>query len=678
MKPFWLIICFIHCGVCSISQEIPNSTVQQLENIAMAETETEDDSYLQELEYFKKHPLNLNTAEADQLKSLRLLSDLQIGNIAAYKHLFGGLSNIYELQAIPSWDIVTIKKILPFVQVVIPLSVKEETGKRFSAGEHVLLLRASQILEKSAGYNQSSSGAKYNGSPQRILFRYRYSYKDLLQYGITGDKDAGESFFKGAQKTGFDFYSIHFFARRLGKIQALAIGDFTVNMGQGLIQWQGMAFKKSAETMAIKRQSAVLRPYNSAGEFYFHRGAGITLRKRKIDITAFVSYRKLNANTVYDTADNETHISSLLTSGYNRTENEIADRNIARQITYGGNLVYRSKRIQCGLNGVYYRYSLPLQKRDEPYNLYAIAGKSSYNISFDYSYTWKNLHLFGEAAADKNLNPAFLNGLLISVDPRVDLALLHRAISTQYQSINSNAFTENTYPANENGFYTGISIRPAAGWKLDAYADIYTFPWLRYQADAPGGGNDFLIQLTRTPNKQVELITRLSIGTKKVNQPDNNTPVNFLANVSRQSWRTQVNYQFNTSFAFRTRMEMLWYDPKGKNSEKGFLAYLDVLYKPLLSPFSAIARVAYFETSGYDSRIYAYENDVQFSYSIPASAGRGYKYYLVATADVGKKISFWLRLSQTIYPDQKITGTGPDEISCNRKTEVKLQTLIKI
>jgi hypothetical protein len=495
---------------------------------------------------------------------------------------------------------------------------------------------------------------------------------------MTGDKDAGENFFKGAQKKGFDFYSVHFFARRFGKIQALAVGDFTVNMGQGLIQWQGMAFKKSAETMAVKRQSPVLKPYNSAGEFYFHRGAGITIRKKKIDITAFVSYRKLNANTLYDTADNETHISSLLTSGYNRTENEIADRNLVRQMTYGGNLVYHSSRIQCGLNGVYYQYSLPLKKRDEPYNLYAIAGKSWYNFSLDYSYTWKNLHLFGEAAADKNLHRAFLNGLLISVDPRVDLAFLLRAISAQYQSVNGNAFTENTYPVNENGLYTGISIRPAAGWKLDAYADIYTFPWLRYQADAPTGGSDFLIQLTRTPSKQVELITRVSIGTKKINQPDNDSPTNLLVNVSRQSWRTQLNYQFNTSFTFRTRMEMLWYDPKGKNSGRGFLTYLDILYKPLLSPFSAIARAEYFETSGYDSRIYAYENDVQFSYSIPANAGRGYKYYLVATADAGKKISFWLRLSQTIYPDQKSIGTGPDEIPRNRKTEIKLQTLVRI
>jgi hypothetical protein len=103
------------------------------------------------------------------------------------------------------------------------------------------------------------------------------------------DKDAGEQFFKGAQKYGFDFYSFHLFARKLGSIQALALGDFTVNMGQGLIQWQSLAFRKSVDILGIKRQSPVLRPYNSAGEFSFHRGAGITWQKGKIEATGFIS-----------------------------------------------------------------------------------------------------------------------------------------------------------------------------------------------------------------------------------------------------------------------------------------------------------------------------------------------------------------------------------------------------
>ena len=655
-------------------QEIPITTEQQLENQTDADqAETEDDAYLQELEQFRKNPINLNTADADELKQLRIVTDLQIANLISYRNLFGKLISIYELQAVPSWDVGTIKKIAPFVTTTVPVSLSEELGKRFSGGEHSVMIRVSQVLERSDGFDKSTSGTKYIGSPQRILFRYRYTYKNLLQFGLVGDKDAGEQFFKGAQNKGFDFYSFHFFARKIGIIQSLALGDFTVNMGQGLIQWQSLAFKKSTDVMGVKRQSATLRPYSSAGEFYFHRGAGITIRKGKIESTVFVSYRRLSANFVADTVNNEDFISSFLTSGYHRTASENADRNNLGQTAFGGNVIYRGKKWHIGINGINYVFSLPVQKRDEPYNLYAISGKSWYNASIDYSYTYRNLHFFGEAAADRNFNKAFVNGLLISVDPRVDVSIVQRTISKAYQAINGNAFTENTYPTNETGFYAGISIRPAVGWRMDGYMDIYKFPWLKYLVDAPSYGADFLAQLTYTPNKQVEIYSRFRNETKQSNQPDNATVTNFLVDIPKQNWRTQVSYKVNPAVTLRNRVELLWYDNNGDNAEKGFLSFADIIYKPLLKPYAGVMRLQYFETDGYNSRIYAYENDVLYSYSIPAFYDKGFGYYINLNYDVGKKISFWLRWAQTIYRNKKTLGSGLDEIMGNIKSEIRFQ-----
>ncbi len=682
MKRLLTILLFaIHYSPFTFGQEIPVSTEQQLENQTDADQgETEDDTYLQELEQFRKNPINLNSADADELKQLRIISGLQIANLVSYRNLFGKLISIYELQAVPAWDIIMIRKLIPFVTVVTPLSISEEAGKRFSEGEHSLLLRVSQVLEESAGFNNSTAGTKYLGSPQKILFRYRYTYKNLLQFGLVGDKDAGEQFLKGAQNKGFDFYSFHFFARKIGIIQSLALGDFSVNMGQGLIQWQGLAFKKSVDVMGVKRQSAVLRPYSSAGEFYFHRGAGVTIKKGKIESTAFVSFRKLGGNFVADTVNNQDFISSFLTSGYHRTPSENADRNNLTQTTFGGNVIYRGNRWHIGVNGIYYKFSLPIEKRDEPYNLYAISGSNWYNFSIDYSYTYKNLHFFGEAAADKNLNKAFINGVLISVDPRVDISFVQRTINKAYQSINGNAFTENTYPTNETGFFAGVTIRPAIGWRVDMYGDIYKFPWLKYLVDAPSHGRDYLAQVTYTPNKQVELYSRFRNETKQSNQPDNlptgqagNTATNFLISIPRQSWRTQVSYKLNMAVTLRNRVELLWYDNKEVNKENGFLTFLDFMYKPLLSSYSGVLRLQYFETDGYNSRIYAYENDVLYSYSIPSFSDKGFRYYLTLNYDLGKKISFWLRWAQTIYRNKTTVGSGLDEINGNRRTELKLQ-----
>lgn len=666
---------FVLCSAVApvIAQEIPTATEQQLENLADAtETETEDDSYWQAMEYYRRHPVNLNTADETELKELRLLNDLQISNFIIYRRLLGKIISLYELQAIPSWDVPVIRKLIPFITIHSPAS-KDDFIQRFKGGEHIFLARISQVLERSAGFDTSSSANKYLGSPQRVFVRYRYNYKNILQYGITGDKDAGEQFFKGAQQKGFDFYSFHLFARKTGIIQALAIGDFTVNMGQGLIQWQSLAFKKSSVVMNSKRQSGILRPYNSAGEFNFHRGIGVTVRKNKTEATVFASLRKLSANVLRDTIDSYDYVSSLLSSGYNRTAAENADRNKLKQTAFGGNINYRNGRLQIGFNGVYYLFSLPLQKRDEPYNLYSINGNSWANMSVDYSYTYKNMHFFGEAALDKNFSKAFVNGVLISADPKVDISFLHRSINASYQSVNGNAFTENVSPVNETGFYTGISIRPAAAIRLDAYADLFRFPWLKSRVDAPSKGSDFLVQLTYTPNKQVELYARYRNETKQGNQTGNSTVTNFLVRLPRQNFRLHVNYKIGHSLVIRNRAELLWYDKKGANAENGFLVYADILYKPVFARYSAVIRLQYFETDGYNARVYAYENDVLYSYSIPAFFGKGLRYYCTAGYDLAAKLSFWLRVSQSVYRDQTAVGSGPDAIKGPRKTEVKAQ-----
>jgi hypothetical protein len=184
MKKLLIIVLIIHYSSLIISQEIPPNTEQQLENLTDADqTETEDDSYSIQLQYFKKHPLNLNEADAVGLKELFFLTDLQIESLLSYRHLLGKFISIYELQAIPAWDVSTIKKILPFVTIDNYITAVEGLKKRFTGGDHGLLFRFLQIVEKSKGYNETTPGTKYLGSRQRLFLRYRYQYKGLLQFG---------------------------------------------------------------------------------------------------------------------------------------------------------------------------------------------------------------------------------------------------------------------------------------------------------------------------------------------------------------------------------------------------------------------------------------------------------------------------------------------------------------
>ena len=685
MRKFILLVlglasCFI---IYAQQTELPNiTTEQQLENITEnnEDLETEDDSYLQEMAQFQKNPININSADETLLKELRVLSPMQIQNLLAYRTLLGNLVNIYELQAVPGWDLHTLRKIRPFITVNNEPGLMETIGSRIFQGENSILIRASQTLEKSRGYLLDSSTAKnfYPGSPQKLFLRYRHTYKNLLQYGFAGEKDGGEQFFKGKQKSGFDFYSAHFFLRNAGLIKSLALGDFTVNMGQGLTQWMSLAFKKGPDVLSTKRQASVLRPYNSAGEIFFHRGAGITIGRNRWQATLFGSYRKLDANFVTDTLlTTDDYISSLQTSGFHRTQSETDDKNVQRQIAFGGNFSYNINRLHTGINAIQYKFKFPLQRANDPYNIYALSGKSFGNYSADYSYTYRNMHFFGEAAITDKKYPAFVNGLLISTAANVDMSFFYRNISPGYQSLYTSAFTESTYPTNEKGFFSGISIHPFSAWKIDAYTDVYSFPWLKYRVNAPSTGKDYFIQLTYTPNKQVEIYTRFKNEAKAINYNPLSATLSPVLVQPRQNFRAQVSYKLNPVFTIRSRAELLWYDKKGEAAEQGFLMYGDVLYKPALKPYSGNIRLQYFETDGYNSRLYAYENDVLYYFSIPLFYGKGYRYYLNLNYDVGKKLSFWLKWAQYIYKDQSTVGSGLDLINGNKKTEVRAQLIYK-
>lgn len=681
MKKLIFILCFCSLGVFAQTPETPvSSTVeQQLENITenSEDAETEDDSYLQLLAEYGRHPINLNSADASTLQELKLLSPMQVQYLLSYRSYLGKFLSLYEIQAIPGFDLTTIQKIRPYVTVEDNVNLLGAVKTRLSNGTHSILGRVTQVIEKSKGYKLDSTQATnyYPGSPQRLFVRYKYNFKNLLQYGVVAEKDPGEEFFKGSQKRGFDYYSAHFFLRNAGMVKALALGDYTVNLGQGLTQWMNLAFKKGPDILAVKRQSAVLRPYNSAGEINFHRGAAVTIGKKNWEVTLFGSYKKLDANFVAADTNllTEDYVSSFQTSGYHRTKSEITDKGVQRQLAFGGNVGYKIKGFDLGLNAVQYSFKYPLEKQKEPYNLYALSGKSFGNYSFDYGYTWKNMHFFGEAASTNKKYLAFVQGLLLSVANNVDMSFLYRNISRGYQALYTSAFTENTFPTNEKGFFSGISIRPNNAWRIDAYADIFRFPWLKYQVNSPTTGKEYMVQLSYRPNKIFDIYSRFRSESKAYNYSGGEPVLNPVIPQSRQNWRTQMSVKLNSTFTLRGRTEMVWFDKNGPEAENGFTIYTDLLYKPMMKPISGNIRLQYFETEGYNSRLYAYENDVLYSYSIPVFYDKGYRYYLNINYDINKKISLWVKWAQTIYPGRKTVGSGLDEIQNNHKTEVKLQ-----
>ncbi|HPQ59537.1 MAG TPA: helix-hairpin-helix domain-containing protein, partial [Flavobacteriales bacterium] len=244
-----------------------------------------------------RDPLDLNRASAEELAELNLLNDVQIGALLAHVDRTGRMLSLYELQTINGFDPATIALIRPFV------TVREDAGRSSASlkeilknGDHELWVRSIYGLEKRRGFAWENGGLGrdyydpdgdplpdyddpavldslrrnnrlYLGPSYKLYTRYRFRYRQNISFGITAEKDEGEEFFTGTQPDGFDFYSAHLFLRNMGRVKAVAVGDFQAQFGQGLTYWSGLAFaSKSSFTMNIKRNATGLSPYTSVNE----------------------------------------------------------------------------------------------------------------------------------------------------------------------------------------------------------------------------------------------------------------------------------------------------------------------------------------------------------------------------------------------------------------------------
>jgi hypothetical protein len=581
----------------AFSQETINE--QQLEELSEAEeTEAEDEYDMQQLQALRHHPLNINDPSVS-LTELPLLNALLINNLISYRRLLGNLVSVYELQVVPGFTVDIIRAILPYITVEWNELTAKSMKHRFTDGAHSIVTRPS--------------------FPSKLYFRYKYQYRNSLQYGAIGERDAGE-------KALIDFYSVHLFIRNAGIIKSLALGDYVLNVGQGLIHWQSQAFKKTSSVINVKRQGDIIRPYHSAGEYNFQRGAAVTFKKDSWEATLFGSFRSITTNISQDDEYGEV-ITSVNTSGLHRTASELANKNNASVISYGASIKYLAEGGHLAVNGIRYLYSTPLLKRDEPYNFFMIKGRQWSNYSADYSYTYRNIHFFGEVAVAQNQSLGVINGMMATLHSSFDIAIVHRNISEKYQSLYGNAFTENTAPANEKGIYMGVSIKPHVNWRIDGYCDVFRFPWLKYRVDAPAGGRQQFVQVTWKPNRLVEVYSRFRLKIKPLNTDTEHG--NFPEHRVLKNWRTHVSFQVSRTILLRSRLEVCWFrQPEVVEPETGYLIYGDVVYKPTGRWYSASFRLQFFETDSYDTRLYAYENDVLFASSTPAFSGTGMRSYI--------------------------------------------------
>ncbi|MBL4657677.1 MAG: hypothetical protein JKX73_06730, partial [Flavobacteriales bacterium] len=587
----------------------------------------------------------------------------------------------YELQSVTGFDLQTIGSILPFVKVNRDFETLNITPKEvFSNGKHELLIRTQVILEDQKGFLPidsadlaESPNSRYLGSKPKLYARYRFKYRNNISFGVTAEKDAGEEFFQGTQKKGFDFYSAHAFAKNIGPIKRLAIGDYQVQFGQGLTVWTGLSLGKSPDVMNIKKSAQSIKPYTSVNENLFMRGGALTVGFKDFEFTAFYSKKKIDANVVRDTFDFFiVQVTSFVQSGFHSKPSELENKDAIDETILGGNLSYKKRNFSMGFTAMRSETEAYFDRVISPYNQFEFTGDNNVNIGLDYNYIYKNVNLFGEVSRSLNGGMGYINGALVGLDPRLSITLLHRHFDMDFQNLFSNAISEGSRNINEDGLYFGAISKLNRKWTLSGYYDTFVFKWLRYRTDAPSHGSEWRTELKYKHSKRVEIYARGRREIKRENPSPHRERIDNLVSVSRTYMRINAKYKVTDNLKFQSRIERSEYVKDDGAPDKGYILFQDIIYKMPNAPVTVSFRYAVIETDSYNSRIYAYENDVLYAFSIPAYYYRGSRMYLMGRLKLRNGMSLWLRFAQTYYDDRDVfSGGSLNEIRGKTKSEVK-------
>ncbi len=190
---------------------------------------------LEELSNRMQEPVNLNVATREQLEQFPFLSDIQIEHLLAYIYIHGQMKTIYELQLVEEMDKQTIQYLLPFVCIK---AINNKPAFRWKSllknaakyGKNELLTRFDIPFYKRKGYEHTYLGPSVYNS-----VKYSFRYSDRLYAGVVAEKDAGEPFGALHNRYGYDYYSFYLLLKDCGRLKALAVGNYRLSFGQGLV-----------------------------------------------------------------------------------------------------------------------------------------------------------------------------------------------------------------------------------------------------------------------------------------------------------------------------------------------------------------------------------------------------------------------------------------------------------
>lgn len=598
---------------------------------------------LEELADLKESPVNINSGNEKEISRLFFLSEFQVKVLADHVRKNGAVATIYELALLPAFDRNTVMLMAPYI------SLSPTPGKNDSHYSRTTVT-ATTTTVISPG-DRETEGA-------RSLLKLRHE-GSIISYGITAENDPGEPFtFRNAP--GADFLSGYIMYQGKKLTDRIIAGDFSLKTGEGLVfSSTRMNSWLSSPSFMAGRSSSV--PYASTEENCFFRGISITFGDMNAGAILFGSSNMIDARPVYDENSNITGVSNLVSGGIHISQSQTEARNSLTENITGFHFTTGSDMIRGGVTSALTWFSLPFRPdTTRPEDMHAFTGKRLLNLSADLKAGTGSVLFFAEAALSVPGSWAATAGLRAKPSDRITFNIITRHFSPDYHAFHSGAFMAGSGSGNETGLTASLYLEAARHLFITAAADHYLIPWPRYRSSAPSYGHRSEIKGEYLPDDNITLRFSYASSSREYDV----TSVTGTAS-SEMLTKKHLSFMFNCDLTaglrITTRASASFVSP---SDEKGYLLCQDLSYSFRRIPLRLWCRYALFSGSGYNSRLYAYENDLLSSFSVPAFYGEMIRSFVMISWRPFEKTEVRLKYALT---------NSAEEFSTDLKHEVKGQ-----
>jgi len=623
------------------------------EELAYSETDPGAVSgYIEKLHELADDPVKINSSGMDEISRMFFLSDFQVKSLADYAHSSGPIISVYELLNIPGFDKETVNMMIPFIRLDNGLYIKSDSAR----WRNTLI---TNISLKTGNVDTASPG-----SPIKVLTKYNFK-AGSISGGITTEKDPGEKFLTGNPPLP-DFISAHFAYSGHGVLQKLILGDYSARFGQGTSINTGIRTALSLTSPGYMSTRNEIKPYTSINENNFFRGIAAEFSLKNLGLTIFYSENQSDATLGSSSGYSEDFFSDFYKAGIHNSKSSLQKKDAISETNVGTNISYNFEKLRIGLVWLETKFSLPLiSGNNDPENNFDFQGEKNNLYSIYYNSFFRKILFYGEFSINEINKYAFVQGFTFRPSDRLTINTLYRNYYPGYISFHGNGPGNNAANKNENGILTNFTFETAKHLFISTGCDIYFFPWLKYRCSAPTQGIRQEVRIKYLPNDK--LVVEASYN-NKVSMADKSetTGIPEINQCVAKTFKASVRYSFSEYVTFTTKINYKTVDQSGS---RGMLLLQDLNYRFRNIPVTIWTRVCIFNTDDWDSRLYTYENDLLFSFNIPALSGKGLRSYTMLKCDIGELAELRVK-----YGWLSFIKSGDSQ---NNSSDIKLQFRIR-